>query len=244
MPCTRTLQEKPRLKEQVDALSAKAWPEFLLHGDAYHWGALFEVFAGYQLLLCNQVGRVIALGHTVPLKWDGSVANLPQTIDDAIVRALAARHDGQRTDTLVALAVIVSQESQGQGLSSQVLEEMKALAVGHGCLNLIVPVRPTHKSHYPLIPMEEYVQWTRPDGLPFDPWLRVHRRLGARELAVAPNTLTVTGTVAQWEEWTGIALPGSGQFIVSGALQPVIIDREHDVGRYEDPNVWVHYALR
>ena len=39
-----------------------------------------------------------------------------------------------------------------------------------------------------------------------------------------------------------MAFPDSGPYVVPGALQPVRIDREHDVGRYEDPNIWMKHA--
>jgi hypothetical protein len=30
--------------------------------------------------------------------------------------------------------------------------------------------------------------------------------------------------------------------VVPGALQPVMIDREHDRGHYADPNIWMRHA--
>src|SRR5690606_29902920 len=86
--------------------------------------------------------------------------------------------------------------------------------------------------------MAEYAAWTRPDGEPFDPWLRVHRRLGARLLHPCERSMEVTGSVAEREEWTGMALPGTGSYTVPGALAPVEIDRAADTGRYTEPNVW------
>jgi hypothetical protein len=73
--------------------------------------------------------------------------------------------------------------------------------------------------------------------------MRVHWRLGAEVVRVAPCTLLITGTVAEWEEWTEMALPDSGPYVIEGALQPVTIDREHDEGRYEDPNVWMVHRV-
>ena len=69
--------------------------------------------------------------------------------------------------------------------------------------------------------------------------MRVHWRLGAEQFTPMPHSLVVTGTVADWEQWTGMAFPESGLYVVPGALQPVEIDREQDLGRYEDPNVWM-----
>jgi hypothetical protein len=73
---------------------------------------------------------------------------------------------------------------------------MRALAAEHGWAQLIAPVRPNWKAPYRLTPIERYAAWTRPDGLPFDPWLRVHARLGGRILGVEPGSLRISGTVA------------------------------------------------
>ncbi len=240
-----TLAEKPELDEQISRISEQAWPEFLLHGDIHHWGWLFELFLDYQLLLCDEAGELAAVGHTVPLAWDGSLADLPPSMEAILLRAEQGLRAGQPPNTLSAMAAMVSPERRGQELSSRVIQEMRALAGRHGCTSLIAPVRPTWKSRYPLAPMERYVEWQRPDGLPLDPWIRVHARLGAVPLCVAANTLTVEGTVAEWEEWTGMAFPESGEYVVEGALQPVKIDRERDMGKYEDPNYWMaHKVIR
>jgi hypothetical protein len=53
----------------------------------------------------------------------------------------------------------------------------------------------------------------------------------------------IPGTVAQWEEWTGMVFPESGQYIIEGACQPVRIERESDLGEYYDPNVWMKHTL-
>ena len=91
---------------------------------------------------------------------------------------------------------------------------LSLLAVEHGMASLVAPVRPTLKSLYPLTTIERYARWKRNDGSPFDPWLRVHWRLGAEQLRIAPNAATIIGTVSQWEEWTGMRLPESGAYIV------------------------------
>jgi hypothetical protein len=91
--------------------------------------------------------------------------------------------------------------------------------------------------------MERYAAWRRPDGAPFDPWLRAHWRLGARTVRVAPRSMVVTGTVAEWEEWAAMPFPESGEYVVRGALCPVAVDRERDRGIYTEPNVWMRHTL-
>ena len=238
-----TLTEKPHLADQVDQLGAEAWPAFMLQGNGPHWPLLYDIFAPYQLLFCDPAGALVAVGHTVPLVWDGTLADLPPTIDAIIVRAEHAHLAGQAPNTFSALAAVVSLKLRGQNLSRAILLEMKALARRHACTSLIAPVRPTLKSSYPLTPMERYVEWKRPDGAPFDPWMRVHWRLGAETLGLAWNTMTVINTVKNWEQWTGMAFPESGPYVVPGALQPIEIDCERDSGRYEDPNVWMRHPI-
>ena len=53
-----------------------------------------------------------------------------------------------------------------------------------------------------------------------------------------------TGTVADWRQWTGLAFPETGAYVVPrAAASPVPIDVEADRGVYLDPNVWVVHDL-
>ena len=47
------------------------------------------------------------------------------------------------------------------------------------------------------------------------------------------------GTVDEWRAWTKQAFPGSGSYVVAGALNPVAIDVENDIGTYTEANVWI-----
>ena len=238
-----TFVQKPELRDQIDQLSNESWPPFLLHGNVHHWHLLFEMFPDYQLLLCDPADKLIAVGHTVPLIWDGSLSDLPPTIEEIVLRAEQTKRRQQAPNTLSALAALVSSGHRGQNLSGEMIQEMKMLARQHSCTALIAPVRPTWKSHYPLTSMERYVDWKRTDGAPLDPWVRVHWRLGAMPLCIAPNTLTVEGTIKDWEEWTDMVFPESGLYVIPGGLQPVKMDCEQNTGRYEDPNYWMKHPL-
>jgi hypothetical protein len=239
-----TLERKPELAEQVGRLAEEGWPTFLLHGDTKHWDRLFDDFAEYQILFLEPSGSLIAVGHTVPFVWDGTPQDLPTTMSELLERALRAHRERSTPNTLSALAAIVAASHQRRGLSAEILRAMRSLAEERGMHSLVAPVRPTLKSSYPLTPFERYAGWKRNDGAPFDPWLRVHYRLGAEFLKVAPATVTVTGSVSDWEEWTGMSFPESGEYVVPGALQPLRIDREQNVGHYEDPNVWMLHRLK
>jgi hypothetical protein len=238
-----TLKQRPDLAEQVDRLSEEAWPEFLRHANTHHWSSLFSIFADYQLVLYDPEDGVLAVGHTIPLIWDGILADLPDEMNAIMDRAMDAYQYQQAPTTLSAVAAIVAGKHQRKGLSSVILNAMKSLAAEHGLGALIAPVRPTLKSLYPLTPVEQYVRWKRADGLPFNPWLRVHWKLDAVPLKTMPESITVEGTVAEWEEWTGMFFPESGSYIVPGALEPVRVDRARDLGSVDDPNLWMRHAV-
>ena len=91
--------------------------------------------------------------------------------------------------------------------------------------------------------MEEYAVRMRADGLPEDPWLRVHARVGATIEKVAPTSMTVVGTPEEWREWTGLPFDTTGPVEVPGALVPVHLDAEHGHAVYVEPNVWMRHQM-
>lgn len=239
-----THAERPDLAAHLPGLAAGLWPEFLLHGAVagrydHHTSSTFAAFSFY---LCED-GEVVAAGKAVPLFWDGTAEGLPAGWDAALEESVRSHLAGETPNTLCALGAMVARGRQGQGWSGHVIGAMRALARLHGFGALIAPVRPTQKAAYPLTPMERYALWRRGDGLPFDPWLRTHERLGGRVWRVAEASMTVTGTPGEWEAWAAMPFPDSGEYVVPGALCPVHIDIGRDEGRYVEPNVWVVHDL-
>ncbi|MBA2287587.1 MAG: GNAT family N-acetyltransferase [Ktedonobacteraceae bacterium] len=239
-----TLAQRPALEAEMPRLHSESWPEFVLHDPVaiLYWGALFSTFADFQYVLCDDRGTALAAGHTIPLVWDGSVPGLPAGWDAALEQGFHDHERGRPPTALCGLSVVIAPGIQGQGLSESLARGMKTLAAQQGFRDLILPVRPSLKSRYPSIPLEEYIEWKREDGAPFDPWLRIHLRLGATVLCIAPLSMVITETVSTWETWTGMRFPESGDYAVPGALSPITIDRTRDLGRYEEPNVWLHYT--
>lgn len=106
---------------------------------------------------------------------------------------------------------------------------------------MVAPVRPTMKARYPLAPIETYMRWRREDGSALDPWIRTHQRLGATLVSAAPESQVMTGTVAEWERWTGLAFPETGDYVIPEGLALLHVDRESDEGVYQEPNVWMRH---
>ena len=63
----------------------------------------------------------------------------------------------------------------------------------------------------------DYAFRTRDDGLPVDPWLRVHVRAGGRIDRVAPRSMGIPGTVEEWREWTGLPFDTTGPVVRAGS---------------------------
>ena len=128
-------------------------------------------------------------------------------------------------------------------MSTFMVKAMRGIANSKGFENLVAPVRPNQKSQYPLTSIDDYIQWKNEEGMPFDAWLRVHARLGARILKPCHEAMTIRGSRADWETWTGLKFPQSGQYHIPGALNPMEMDIEKDEGVYVEPNVWMVHPL-
>jgi hypothetical protein len=101
-------------------------------------------------------------------------------IHAAIAGGFSLAADGDSPSALCALAAEIPPRHRDRRLSRVLLQGMAGLAREAGLAHLIAPLRPNLKERYPMIPIERYAAWTRADGSPFDPWLRVHTQLGAR----------------------------------------------------------------
>ena len=243
LPHTRTVtfRERPGLGPLGWEATSDAFPEYNNHGETLnlYWSRLSEEHPEFQFCLLGEGDEILGRGQSLPVRWDGSVGDLPDGIDGAIMRGF----DDAAANVLCAMVIAIPRQRQGLGVSAAVLRAMRELARGHGLAAVIAPVRPTWKERYPLVPIQQYAQWRRPDGLLFDPWMRVHERLGASVLRPEPRSLRITGTVAEWEEWTQMVFPQSGAYWFPGGLATVAIDRDADIGSYWEPNVWMHHTV-
>jgi len=238
-----TTCERPDLKDEAEAAFRVKWPEFLFPHDPLmkqYEAQVIEFFPQYDVLLLDE-GQVVAGGWGVPLRWDGTVADLPAGYDATMARAVEGHQGDIVPTTLSYMTVAVVDGRTRQGLAGTVLTALRERAVAAGLSHVIAPVRPTLKPSYPLTSMASYATWTGPDGLSFDPWIRTHQKMGATILAPAPRSMVVNGTVADWEGWTGMAFPETGRYVVPGALGPVDIDRAIDTGSYVEENLWLQH---
>jgi hypothetical protein len=242
-PLVATAAQRPDLFRRGSELTADIWPVYNTHGQvlSVYWHRLAEEFPEFQFVVYDgETEQVLGQGHSMPCAWDGTVDGLPAGIDEVVERGFDPGAAGRR-GALSGLAVEVPRGNQGRGLSRHVVGGMRSIAARHGMGAVIVPLRPVLKERYPLVPIERYVQWARADGSPFDPWIRVHTELGGAILKPAPRSLKITGSVQEWEAWTQMAFPESGDYVIPQGLALLSVDRAAGMGTYFEPNVWIHH---
>ena len=241
----RTLQEDPDLAATFYPQKLRIWPPFMLEDATSNrlWHHLTEDFPEFQQYLVDKSGNPVVVAQAIPLYWDGTMQGLPVGWSDCLVRGAASLNGSKPVNTLAALEIAIQPEYHGQGLSYRMIKALRDKAVAHDFQAVIVAVRPSWKSRYPLAPMERYVRWQRTDGAPFDPWLRAHWRSGGEILKIAHPSMRIEGTVDEWQEWTEMQFPDSGNYVIPFALTPIQIDRVMNSGLYLEPNVWVHHPL-
>lgn len=234
-------------EQLVEPLADASWPEFMLHDPiaGNYWHNLFSRFPEYQFgLLDTETGKAVAMGNSLPLHWDGDPFDLPDGgFDWVMVQAVTDHQQGLQPRTQCAIQIAILPEYRSQGLSSRMVKTMRDIGLGKGFKRLVAPIRPNQKSQYPLTPIDNYITWQTDNGLPFDAWLRVHVRLGAKIIKPCHESMIIRNTIAAWERWTEMKFPESGVYTVPGALTPIQVDIAANEAVYIEPNVWTVHNL-
>ena len=243
-----TLRERPDLRPLIFAADLQSvWPEFMVHSAAaelYFAPWIFDRYLDYAFAGVAD-GKVVARAFCVPFAFntDGRT-ELPDGGWDQVIRwAHDDRMIGRAPNALSALEISLLPQARGSGNSLALLSAMKACAKNQGFGDLFAPVRPNQKHLQPRTSMRDYVNTVRADGLPIDAWLRTHIRIGGKFVKIAPYSMTIVGSLADWSLWTGMPFCRSGELLVAAALSPVMVSLEQDYAVYIEPNVWVQHPV-
>src|SRR5450432_1664723 len=191
-----TLRERPDLRPLIFSSDLQSvWPEFMRYDAAaelYFAPSIFDVYVDYAFAGVAE-GKVVARAFSVPFAFDiDGRAELPDGgWDQAIRWAHDDRMTGRVPNALSALEISLLPGARGGGNSLALLGAMKACAKAQGFAELFAPVRPNQKHLQPRMPMRDYVDSVRTDGLPTDSWLRTHLRVGGKIVKIAPYSMTI-----------------------------------------------------
>ncbi|MFD3544826.1 N-acetyltransferase [Streptomyces sp. NPDC058655] len=241
-----TLAERPELADRLWDMK-DPWPQFAAH-DCLAWLLYPRMTTELPqyVLVATDGEAVVGRAFSVPfaLHAPGRDGALPaRGWDQVLMWAFSDLRRGVRPDTVSAIEITIATDRQGEGLSGLMLAALRDNARAHGLAEVVAPVRPSGKPAEPDTSIHEYAYRTRPDGLPHDPWLRVHVRAGGVIDSVAPLSMTITASLAEWRTWTGLPFDAPGPVRVPGALAPVHCDPEQGYAVYVEPNVWVRHRL-
>lgn len=242
-----TLAERPELHDPMWGM-LDTWEEFIVN-DPVGWayiGRIVGELPEYVLVATDPEGKVVARAFSVPLAMDvAGRGELPAGgWDQVMLWAFSDLRHGRKPDTVSAIEITVATDRQGRGISGRMLAAMRDNVRRLGFDRFVAPVRPSAKSAEPRTLIDEYAYRTREaDGLPHDPWLRVHVRAGGVIERVAHTSMTVSGSLEQWRAWTGLPFDTTGEVEVPGALVPVHCEAERGYAVYVEPNVWVRHRL-
>jgi GNAT superfamily N-acetyltransferase len=240
------LDQRPDLIDRVYEVDS-TWPEFMTRdpvANALYW-QIAETFPQLCAVATDDSDAIIATGRALAFRLDlANRGELPDGgLDRVTIWAFNDKLAGRTPDTASAVEIAIGRAHQGSGLSLRMVGALRDAARAAGFTRIVAPVRPNAKHQYPHLPMTEYIAMMRADGLPADPWLRVHVRAGGRILRPAPASMVMVGSLAEWRAWTGLPFDRTGEVIVPEALVPVHCAVEHDHAVYVEPNVWVEHDL-
>jgi len=240
-----TMKDRPDLADEINRLYKEAWPKFVSGEKVMnaYWGFMSENFPDHHLLLLDG-DEILAVVNSAAFH----LGDEPYEVSsDGLYWGLKKiSHDicnNRKPDNLMALQVIVNPRYMGKGISYYCIKEMKKLASEMGYSNVFIPLRPSKKYLYPLMPLNEYINIKDEYGIPYDPWLRVNVKLGG-EIMKPCRGIMIKDTIEQWEKWTEMKFPFDGKYIVPFAMSPVDVELSKNQVTYIQENVWIRHRIK
>src|SRR5881296_1696784 len=151
-----TAAERPELLEPAWERTRDTLPEYNNHGDVLneYWPRLTEELPAFQFNLVGDDDEILARARSIPLRWDGTIEDLPAGIDGAIARGFDEGH----ANALCALVIMVPRDLQSRGLSARAVGAMGEIARRQ------VSPRPHHRRHRPHDRLRELLGAERVDA--------------------------------------------------------------------------------
>jgi hypothetical protein len=116
-----TAAERPELLGPAWERTRHTLPEYNNYGDVLnqYWPRLTEERPDFQFHLTGDNDEILARARSIPLRWDGTLEELPAGIDGAIARGF----DEEGANVLCALVIMVPRDIQGRGVSAAAVRD-------------------------------------------------------------------------------------------------------------------------
>lgn len=231
--------ESPDLASRISELEDETFPTFLNEEPIWqnNQADIMHTFANYHYLVLDEAGNVVGANINVPLAWSGDPHDLP-SYNELLELCLAQHKAGLKPTALVGILGAVAPEYQGKGLAKLLMKTNTQTQRKYGFSYYLSPIRPAIKQLYPNYSLETFLSWRMSEGDLIDSWLNFFRKAGATELGIARDAITMEAPLEQWEQWTGITFPATGQFIIPGGHQMLNVDVSRNTGTYSEDHLW------
>jgi hypothetical protein len=219
-----------------------AFPDIILSSKVIEnfWDRVESYFPEYQIFLLDE-DQLLGFMNAIPLFWNSPMIELPNEGWDWMLKKGVIDFENKvEPNTLGGLQIIVTKENLGKGYSKMLISEAKQFVNEIGFENFIIPIRPTFKSLFPNMEMEEYINLKVGEKI-YDPWIRTHLKGGAKIINVCSKAMFIDGDINFWEGLINHKIKESGSYIIDGALNPVNIDIKSNHGTYYEDNIWISY---
>ena len=234
-----TLAERPSLAQRLHTLEDDSFPSYLNEEETWlsTRERILSSFARYHVAVVDGDEHLAGICVNVPLCWTGQVSDLPG-YNELLLRCLEEHEAGKAPTALCAILGAVAPEYRSRGIAGRMLEIVCRMLSPRGIRWYLSPVRPAIKHLYPTFGIDEYLAWRLPDNRLIDPWLNSFLEDGAKILGVARDAITITAPIARWSEWTKMAFPVSGTYVIPGGHRPLVVSLETGLARYAEDHVW------
>jgi hypothetical protein len=239
-----SLAKRPDLAGRIGELESESFPEYINAEPTWEecFPRILDTQAHLQIFIIDdEADELMAMVCHCQLDWDGDPATLPGY--NELLRATLETDSENQPSMLVGIMGIVPEKHRGKKVPELFHAATQRLLKDENFEYYTSPVRPTLKQLYPNFSIEEYLNWKTDDGRPFDPWIRTNEGLGTDYLCIAHDSISVSASVEQWQEWCGMKFPVSGEYVIPGGHQLLRIDLESDIGCYGEDHVWYSYHV-
>ena len=212
------------------------WPEFMAHDPVVQtfWPQLYDVYPDFQLWVVDrEAGRARRVGYacSVPVGV-GRRPPSPRGLDWALTR----RGRGRRRRRCARSSRASSRSTAAAASPRRSCGGSRRVAAGaRPRLRWSRRCGRRGRSAIRSSPIEQLRRVAARGRAPVRP-VATHARAARRRARsrCAPRSMTITGTRAEWEEWTGMLFPEDGDYVVPGALVPGPL-QERPRGRTSSP---------
>ncbi len=208
-----------------------------------------KIILDWIIIYDAETDQLVGHGITTRFAWDQNNAMLPCGWQGVVRTSYVHSHiEHRKQDTLVGLFIFIEDQFRQQGWANNVIEEMRTLAQQEALSALIIPLRPPlrYKKEYAAMPMDEFAQLKRDDGLPLDHWVRLHTRLGAKILSASEKSHRHVLNLQDFHDhFSSAPLPHSGDVLIErkGEWYNVYVDLERDFVLINQGCVWARHEF-